>query len=878
MNTSYVCLRCSRKLLRLNGQLRSSSFVSLGQLVGNDDYNGAAQEKATLVNGETVKRKFPRHGKRKSFAQQYRESKQHASVDKVLEELFSSSQAPRQSPERSRYSRTPKDQVIEPATHGKSIDHRLLELAKHLRCGTSSLEDTWTSCRDLLGQKIWASSPSRGTADARNPGEDNAFRDILLAICSKRWLVIKDEIVTPASVIQVYGQHGVMRYWWHTVLWSQLAQVIQLRYAEEDSISKEELRQQIDTLMKGILKVWNLFMQRWDAVPGEFSLQAQNAPRDRTTHQSGMYRIFLRLFPKHPSRPQTADMAAAAVMTLDCMEAAKIDDLSYLSHCFRQIKKSGKLDRDIATRCLSYAKVPTDITEKALVEWGPHEKVATLGELSARRHYQGVPLPKPTDDFGWSKNYFATRMAEIDGTAKRSDPEAAMELWANFERHLKASEDTDQEKIDKFFARFLRTFWAVRRSDYAITVWNYMVNSGNLPNQVHWTAMLAGCVRARDVKSMQEIWSNMLRSGMKPDIPSWTTYIHGLIVCHKWQEGLSALEALGKTWNKSSTTETGNAGDRQPDAEAETQGSSLTPTMAPVHGALSALTDIQRPELNPTIIAWAESQGLRLTTYTFNILLKPLVRTGEQSHIASHLAQMQLHNCPPDIATFTIILNGLVSNPTSTFHSLPPREQETTIITMLAEMESHSIAPNPHTYSTLLDGLLGKTDPKKAAETTPNVPAARTVLAHMSKRNITPSPHIYTILITHYFSLSPPDLPAIDSLWASIRHSGLSQNLDPVFYDRLIEGYADIDEYEKALSFLRRVPLEGKTPGWTALGKLLHALTRAGEWDVCAQLVGDAEDTQGLMRHGEGTWRGRREFWEEVDRLRARGVIDGGQD
>lgn len=870
MNTPHICLLCSRRLLRLNGQLRSSSFVSLGQLVANDDSNTADQKRAVTNNGKSLGKQVPRLGKRKTFAQQYRESRQPSGVDKVLEELFSSKQRPILSSQRSRYSRTPKDVVIEPATQEKTLDHRLLESAQNLRKGTVSIEDTWAFCKDLLGQESWVPSPGRGIGTHRNVGEDNAFRDILIAICANRRLVTKEGIVTPASVIQLYGKHNVMRYWWHNVLWSQLAQVLQLRYTQDNSTIGEDSSQEIGTLMKETLGVWNLFLQRWDAVPGNISLQAQKTPKNEGSDtQSSMYRLFSSLFPKHPNGPATADMAAAAVMTLDCMEAENIQDLSYATHCFRQIKENGKLDGTTAARCLSNAGAPRKVIDKALEEWDHYEK--NLFRQSLNRDYNSVPLAKPTRDFGWSRQTLALRMAEIDGTAKRSDAEGALELYNNFERHLKTLGDTDQETIDKFFARFLRTFWALRRSDHAITVWNSMVRLGNVPNQLHWTAMLTGCVRAKDVRSLQQIWSNMLRSGAQPDIHTWTTYITGLISGDKWQEGLSALELLGKTWKKTSTSEDSDA-DKQ-------QGSHLVPSMEPVHAALSAFIHTQRSEHNPTIIAWAESQGLSLTTYTFNILLKPLVRTGNQEHIASHLAQMQSHNCPPDITTFTIILNGLVSNPSSTFHSLPPSEQESTILAMLSEMESHSIPANPHTYSTLLNGLVGRTDPKKAADITPNIPAARTILAHMAKCNIPPSPYIYTILITHYFSVSPPDLPAIDSLWASIRHNHQLQNLDIVFYDRLIEGYADIDEYEKALGFLRRMPQEGKTPGWIALSKLIQSLSRAGEWELCEQLVQDAEDVKGgLFRHGEGQMRGKRAFWDEVDQLRARGVIDSGQD
>lgn len=871
MNISYVCLRCSRRLLRLNGQLRSSSFVSLGQLVGNDDRDAADQEKGSTDYGIGLKRRRPRHEKRKTFAQQYRESRQPSGVDKVLEELFSSKQDPTQAPERSRYSRTPKEVILEPATHEKSVDHRLLELARDLRRGAISIEDAWASCRDLLGQKSWSSSPSHEPGVYRNLGQHNAFRDILLAVCTKGRLANRNEIVTPATVIKLYGEHSLMRYWWHKILWVQLAQVLQLGYAQTGSAVGEDSSKEKRKLMKEILDVWNLFLQRWNAVPGDISLQGEKAPKIHgITNQSRMYHLFSRLFPKHPDIPSIADMAAAAVMTLHCMEAENIDDMSYATHCFRQIKEVCKLDGVVAARCLSDAKAPADVVEKALEGWDHYEK--NLLRMSIKRDYGRVPLPKPTQNFGWTKNTFALRMAEIDGTAGRSDAEGALELYSNFARHLKTSEDTDQGIIDRFFARFLRTFWAIRRSDHAIMVWNSMVSSGNTPNQLHWTTMLTGCARAKDVKSLQEIWSNMLRSGGKPDINTWTTYISGLIYCNKWQEGLSALEALGKTWKKSSPLS-------ESLPESHEKGSHIYACIEPVHAALSALIATQRSEHNPKLIAWAESQGLSLTTYTFNILLRPLVRAGTQEHIASHLAQMQSHNCPPDEVTFTIILNGLISNPTSTFHSLPPEEQESTILAILSQLESHSIPANARTYATLLNGVVGKTNPQQAEQTTPNIPAARTILAHMAKRNIPPSPHIYTILATHYFSVSPPDLPAIDSLWASIRHNRQLSNLDPVFYDRLIEGYANIDEYEKALAFLRRMPEEGKAPGWMALAKLIQSLSRAGEWELCEQLVNDAEDVKGgLFRHGEGPLRGKAAFWDEVEQLRARGVIDSGQD
>ena len=843
--------------------------------MGNDD-NGQNSEESdpTASHAGSTPRPLRHRAKRKSFSQQYRESKLPSGVDKVLEELFRSKQAPTHIPQISRYSRTPKEHVIEPATLEKSVDYRLVELAQKLRGGMTTIKDAWASCVDLLREKTWIPRAAGISGPRKYSQEDCAFKDILIAICSTGRLTTGAGIVTPARVISIYAKHGIARYWWHTVLWSQLSRILQLQYsAEQDKHSGQELA----SSMKDLLEVWNLFLKREEAVPKHIALGAilqKNLTSGMRLPQASEYSRFLTLLPKHPRGPQVADMAAAAVMTLSCMEAQKIDGSFYLKHFFTQVKGAGKLDRSTAARCLAYARAPATVIDKALESWGENREESLL-RLSSNRTYSNVPIPKPTNDFGWSTDRFASRMADIDGCAKKLDPEAAIELWANFRRYVEANNAIDRETKEKFFARFLRTFWALKRLDHAVNVWNYMIKSGCTPNQLHWTAMLTGCVHSRDAKSLQDIWSKMLRSGAQPDNHTWTTYITGLFWGKNWQDGFSALETLGKTW-KGLTRADGSG----PQVGRTRKDSTSPPvaSMEPVHGALKALIDTQRSEHNPRVIAWAESQGLHLTTYTFNILLQPLVRAGNQEHIAAHLAQMQAHNCPPDVVTFTTILDGLVSNPDSTFHSLSLAEQESAITTMLSEMESHSIAANAYTYSTLLNGLVGKLDPKKAENATINIPAARTILAHMAKRNIPASSHIYTILITHYFSLSPPDLPAIDSLWNSIRHTRAFLALDPVFYNHLIESYADIDEYEKALSFLRRMPEEGKTPGWNALLKLLLALGRAGEWELCGQLVMDAEDPERLFRHGDGLLRGKTAFWDEVDRLRAMRLIDSGQD
>lgn len=906
MKTPYVCLRCSRQLFRWKCQRRSSGFVSLGQLVGRDDNSRTTPQEVPPISEESAAFGSLRRKKRSTFAQRYREQREPKGVDKVLETLFASNRGHEPASEKSRYSRTPKvhpikDAAIERSAVEKALKNRCRELDNKLLRGTAPLQEIWRDCVSLLGEKDWNREESVMIGGDSVSLDDSStsvdmFRHILVAICQKPRLVIDGRIFTPADAIEIYTKHGVMRHWWQDVLWCRLGHVLQLRYGSTDETLGAASDIRMRALMGEILKVWSLYTARYSSSSISVPLSRDsNGANDKVNDQTSTSEPFSSSFPKQLQRTKRPDnLTVAAAMTLDCLKAAGIRAPLQVQGVFDRFGQALERDGSIATRCLLRAGVSSGVTEKALEGWKAQTSPEPKDILK--------PTKKPTEfrlskylldasemkhDLDWSKKGLPARLADIDGASKRSNTAFAINLWRQFQAHSEADKSENMiDSTEDIYARFLRTFWALRRHDHAIEVWNHMVNSGSLPSQKHWTAMLSGCTRAKDVKSLQEIWSNMLRSGTRPDTTTWTAYIHGLIECHKWEEGLNALEHLGRIWNcapplkpsdtaAEKTTGIDSANDNE-NPEEHKEDTILRPSLAPINATLSALIHIDKRSLLPRVLAWAQSHQIPLSTVTFNILLRPLVRHGSQASIQAHLQQMADANCAPDVATFSIILNGLVSNATSTFHTLNPDAQESTITSILADMAKQGIEPNPFTYGTLLDGLLTPGSKDLSHDHTPNIPAARTILAHMAARNIYASPHIYTILITHYFTRRPlPDLPAISSLWSSIRHSGQTYKLDNIFFDRLIEGYADNDEVEESLKFLKMVPEHGKSPGWGALVRVLRALVRGKEWGWCAELVEDVEREGGLLRCGQGRGQGREkaEFWELVDILRERGVV-----
>lgn len=915
MNAPYICLRCSRQLLRWKCQRRSSGFVSLGQLVGRDNDSSTKPQEVPLGNGNPTAIEKPPRKKRLTFAQQYQEQRKPKGVDKVLETLFASNRESEQAIQRSRYSRIPKVQSIETAAIERSaiersIEDRIRELHNKLLRGTAPLQEIWRDCESLLGEKngirkdAMVNGNNKTLLDCNSTsGHTSAnlrtFHDVLIAICQKQRLVIGGRDLTPADAIETYMKYDVMGHWWHDVLWCQLGHVLQLRYQSTDETLRAASDERMRILLDEILKVWSVymvFMGRYGLHPTTVSVPLSGDSND-VDDKTWTSEPFLSSLPEQLHIKPTVDITVAAVMTLDCLTAAgtraPVQIMSLFSR-FRRLRQSLQRGRSTATRCLLHAGLSSEITEKALKGWETQsspepEEILEPTERPNNSRDSLYPTGKSQKkhDRDWSKNGLRSRLRELEGASNRYDTEGAVSLWRQFQAHLESGKLEDRtDSIDKLYSQFIRTFWALRRHNHAIEVWNHMISSGHQPNQRHWNAMLTGCVVAKDVESLQRIWTNMLRSGMPPDVNNWTTYIHGLIDCHKWEEGLKALETLGRIWksapplkpsdtaaDKTSGTKTA---DNDQNPEEPKDDTVLRPTLQPINGALSALIHIDKSSLIPRVLAWAKSHQLTLSTFTFNILLRPHVRHGSQASIQAHLQQMADANCAPDVATFTIILNGLISNPTSTFHTLPPEAQESTVTSILADMARQGIEPNAHTYGTLLDGLLTPGSKELAHDHTPNVPAARTILAHMAARNIYPSTHIYTILITYYFNRRPlPDLTAISSLWSSIRHSGRANNLDHITFDRLIEGYADHDEIELALKFLRIVPEEGKSPGWYALVRVLRALVRGKEWGLCEELVEDVEREGGLLRygHGRGQRREQAEFWALVDILRGRGLV-----
>ena len=460
---------------------------------------------------------------------------------------------------------------------------------------------------------------------------------------------------------------------------------------------------------------------------------------------------------------------------------------------------------------------------------------------------EGINLSSKQDRLAFSRNIVK---AAQDGSA-----ESAIRLWNRFQER---KDQTDSMDVDAIFANFLRAFVTLSRPSYAASVWRAMDSCKIKPTIEHWNPMLEMCRRSKDLSSLVTLWQEMKSTNVLPDNQAWSAYLGGLTQGQQWHQALVAIQDMGRQWDEVAKIGILDAA-RVPPRHA----TRYLPSMWPLNTAISELLLLNRSKAADSVAAWAKSRSLSLTVETYNIFLRHNVRKSDGAAIRGHLTDMKNSSCAPDVVTLTTLLGGYLRSDQSDPSGKSPEEQEAAIMRILGDMVGVGIAPNAHTYSTLLNSLL-----KSPA---PNDAACRAVLAHMQQRGIAPFPHLYTILITYYFSRSPPNVAAVDALWRRIRRERTP--VDHIVYDRTIDGYAHCGELDKMLDMLRRMPAAGRVPGWIAIAKALDALTRAEEWDLCAELVEDVERDGGLLRLGKRGQRGEEEFWDLVRELRDRRCI-----
>lgn len=396
--------------------------------------------------------------------------------------------------------------------------------------------------------------------------------------------------------------------------------------------------------------------------------------------------------------------------------------------------------------------------------------------------------------------------------------------------------DKQAPELLSIYEEFLVAFRSLRRADHTQEVWNHMITFGCVPKVRTWNVMLKGCHVGKEVDAMEAVWARMIRAGVKPDSHSWAIRIHGLFQFRKLREGYNALTEMTETSMRAKRG-AGTIADDVPQPNTVILNSALS-------GAARLGTEPVRK-----LLTWARGHKIPFDVITYNVLINVALNTGQKEDARKIMQRMASEGIAPNSATFTVLLHSMFKD--GFLQDIPVQDQEQHAMAFIRSLEQDGLSLDVRGYALLLDRLLKECN---------NLPAAKRVLEHMIARRVEPTAHMYTILMTHYFSLDPPDIDAVEALWDRIR-SRQSYAVDVIFYDRMLEGFARADRATKMMYFLQRMGQEGKRPGWMALVEVLQCLLRRGDVVKAKELIKDVNMSEGNLKAGVRGRKGCENFW-----------------
>ncbi|KAL2124063.1 hypothetical protein VTJ04DRAFT_428 [Mycothermus thermophilus] len=575
-----------------------------------------------------------------------------------------------------------------------------------------------------------------------------------------------------------------------------------------------------DVLLRDLLGAWRAFCAQRIKTPESPAPKqaAKDTQNGKKSQNATLQKAFGAMFPQYlvPSllKPSLAAFATYKLLTepFNRPRSTKEDAAPFLDMMRTLIFQTRPPRReDYETVLNAYPDLPRFL-------W-PRKPVKDASFLDA------------TSAFGdKSRDTMAKIHRQLSEAVSSKNLNAVTRIWKQFwgeEATPSAERVTELAQHQELFDFFIYAYAGLRKPQLAIDVWNNMERIGIKPTIKTWSSMLQGFVKAGSLQGLLTVWNKLVHSGVKLDTAIWTARIHGLFACGDPDGGLRALDEMANIWANRTDPQFSNI--------------AVQPTIEPVNAALAGLLRLNRPrsDINK-LLTWASRKGINPDLYTFNTLLRPLVRAGDMAGIDEVLTAMRSINIQADGATWAVLLEGVLYQ----IGHLPPPQQVSLVERVLETMKASGVEVNMLLYAKIIHLLLREGD---AAEE-----PVKAVLAHIWHRGLELTSHIYTMLADHYFSRDPPDCEAVAAL---IENRRLHQNraIDRVFWERVVSGYAQAGEVARALEVFDRVLLAaGSTVTFSTLYDLLRPLIAMGDLRS-AQRVVEAARKIGRVDDGGGT-------------------------
>lgn len=436
----------------------------------------------------------------------------------------------------------------------------------------------------------------------------------------------------------------------------------------------------------------------------------------------------------------------------------------------------------------------------------------------------------------------------------------------------------------ELFEALMTAFLSLRSEKDAVEMWSYIIQAGYRPTAKTYTAMMKGCSKLRDINGAEAFWQKMRNDGIQPDEHAWSTRVFVLLSNRREPDrGLQVLREMGQEWyNAAKAKYARELGAKKIAAIPSNKLTSqiLARYQGPVDGvprpdvttmnaAISALANNNDKHI-PQVLAWGRSFGLGLDIVTYNALLSLSMRQGRATEALDLLKRMKEEGVDATSTTWAIILSALFEG--GSLDKLDHAQQEQKILAFMNSLEriNGECPIDDKGFALTINHLLKRYN---------NYAAATAVLHYMINSGHEPNSSIYTILMTYYFQREPKaDLEAVEALWARIStaNNGWGAQVDSIFYDRMVEGYASNHRYvglQPAINFLKRQRHAGMRTGWKALEALARAYAECKKWTRLKLLVREVRHS---TRDARSFKFGQANFWDfilETGILRQQGIF-----
>lgn len=306
----------------------------------------------------------------------------------------------------------------------------------------------------------------------------------------------------------------------------------------------------------------------------------------------------------------------------------------------------------------------------------------------------------------------------------------------------------------KLYERLITAYLNLRYPAGAVDAYNAFIRAGHEPTVSTYTILMRGAAKGRDLNALQAFWTRMGKAGFKADAHAWSILIFGLIRAGKIEDGLGAVEMMGRQWKEAAEALVKGSNEQTPGKkrkiglpdllarfpEPVLSDGTPKPTIAIVNTAIAALAS-RKSSMIPRVLGWGREFALEPDRITYNYLLNMAMQSGKKEEAFNILNVMKAKGIGTNAGTWTIVMHSWFES--GGLMGLSEEEVGQRVFGFLDSISDKSTPVlDEKGYAILINAFLKYHGSSLLTQR---------AIEHMLTSGLEPTTHIYTMLATYFF-------------------------------------------------------------------------------------------------------------------------------